>query len=168
MTDQSLPGYHNRPEADSTSFVNNFYRTGDVALYKDGNLHIVDRLKDLIEYKGVKLHPWALETLLISQPDISDAAVASIEDESRATQVPKAFVVRRQGTRLLTEGIQKWVSENMGHHEWLRGGVVFVDEIPKSGSGKVLRRALRESVAVGEERDGAEEGESQQEDANVA
>lgn len=136
-------GYHNRPEANQSSFVGGFYRTGDVGIYKDGLVYIVDRLKELIKYKGLQVAPAELEALLISHPKINDAAVIGIRNEE-AGEVPRAYVVAKPGAQVQGEEIIDFVRENLSSHKQLRGGVVFIDEVPKSASGKILRKDIRQ------------------------
>lgn len=87
--------------------------------------------------------PAELEALLVEHPDITDAAVIGIPDE-RAGEVPKAFVVQREGSTLNVEMVMKYVSSQVAPYKELSGGVKFVDAIPKSASGKILRRFLRD------------------------
>jgi 4-coumarate--CoA ligase len=100
--------------------------------------------------QGLQVAPAELEALLLTHPQINDAAVVGVYDDSRATEVPRAFVVVEPGSQLSAHEIISFVRDNLANHKWLRGGVVFVDEIPKSASGKILRKELRA-------RDGSEE-----------
>lgn len=136
-------GYHNRPDADRDSFVDGFYRTGDVGIYKDGLVYIVDRKKELIKYKGLQVAPAELEALLISHKKVNDAAVIGIRDESQATEVPRAYIVKQPGSNVQAQEIVEFVKANLASHKQLRGGVVFINEVPKSPSGKILRKEIR-------------------------
>lgn len=140
-------GYHKRPDANKEAFVDGYYRTGDIGMWKTGLVYIVDRKKELIKYKGLQVAPAELEAFLNSHERILDAAVIGVWDDSQATELPKAYVVPKQAASseevLSVEDIQTFVSKNLARHKWLRGGVVFVDEIPKSASGKILRKELR-------------------------
>jgi acyl-CoA synthetase (AMP-forming)/AMP-acid ligase II len=107
-------------------------------VYDDGWFTIVDRLKELIKYKGFQVAPAELEALLVSHPDIEDAAVIGVPD-AEAGEVPKAFVVPRGG--LTAEDVEAWVRERVAPHKRVRA-VEILDEIPKSPSGKILRRVL--------------------------
>lgn len=140
-------GYHNRPEANRDSFLDGFYRTGDIGIFKNGLMYIVDRKKELIKYKGLQVAPAELEDLLVSHPKIADAAVIGVEDKSQATEVPRAYVVAQQGSGLGEQEVVDFVKENLASHKQLRGGVVFIDEVPKSPSGKILRKDLRVRAA---------------------
>lgn len=139
-------GYHRRPEANRESFVDGFYRTGDVGMYKDGSVHIQDRKKELIKYKGNQVTPAELEALLASHPLIVDAAVVGVWDDRQQTEVPRAYVVVRQaaeGRFIAPQEVADYVKGRVAGYKQLRGGVCFVDEIPKTASGKILRRAIR-------------------------
>lgn len=118
-------------------------------MYQDGNFYVVDRLKDLIKYKGLQVAPAELEALLVSHPKIADAAVIGIQDDSRATEVPMAFIVSRGAYKITAEEVQAFVRNNLANHKHLRGGVVLVDDIPKSASGKILKKILRQRLGDG-------------------
>ena len=110
-------------------------------------VYIVDRLKELIKYQGLQVAPAELEALLISHPKIADAAVIGVYNESQATEVPRAFIVTHAEVEMQAQEAVEFVQSNLANHKRLRGGVVFVDEIPKSLSGKILRKELRQRVA---------------------
>lgn len=143
-------GYHNRPQANKSSFLNGFYRTGDIGVWRNGRIYIVDRRKELIKYKGLQVAPAELEALLISHPKIDDAAVIGVWDGSQATEVPRAYVVVKPEINLKAREVVEFVAKNLSNHKRLRGGVVFVKEIAKSPSGKILRKELRQQVATEE------------------
>ena len=102
---------------------------------------IVDRLKELIKYKGYQVAPAVLEAVLLEHPAIADAAVIGAPDED-GQEVPKAFVVLQQGASLDEEGVKAHVAAHVAPHEKVRM-VEFIDVIPKSSSGKILRKDLR-------------------------
>ncbi|QDS69439.1 hypothetical protein FKW77_005473 [Venturia effusa] len=134
-------GYHNNPDASKDAFDSEgYFRTGDVGLFRNGMFYIVDRKKELIKYKGMQVAPAELEAHLLSHPDILDAAVIGVDFEH--TEAPRAYVVADR-SRVSAEQIKLFVKEHMATYKQLRGGVVFVDAIPKSPSGKILRRDLR-------------------------
>ena len=116
-------------------------RTGDIGhVDADGYLYVVDRLKKLIKYRGFQVPPAELEALLVQRPAVADAAVIPTHDAT-AGEVPKAFVVKRGE---VTEGeLRSWVSERVPSYKKVRR-VEFIDEIPRSLSGKILRRVLVE------------------------
>jgi acyl-CoA synthetase (AMP-forming)/AMP-acid ligase II len=120
--------------------------SGDIGFLDDnGHLHIVDRLKELIKYKGFQVPPAELEDLLLSHPKIVDCAVIGVPDKE-AGELPKAFVVRSDNT-LSEEDVKEYVKERSVHYKHLRGGVEFLSQIPKSQAGKILRRKLRDMEA---------------------
>ncbi|KAJ7273161.1 4-coumarate-CoA ligase 2a [Mycena rebaudengoi] len=135
-------GYYKNPEANRETFKDGFLYTGDIGFFKDGRLHIVDRKKELIKYKGNQVAPAELEALLISHPQILDAGVIGVLDEEQATEVPRAYVVADK-TVISARDIQEFVKSRLASHKQLRGGVEFVPAIPKSPSGKILRKDLR-------------------------
>ena len=137
---QVMQGYLNDP--DKTTEVldsDGWLRTGDIAYTDDrGNFYIVDRVKELIKYKGYSIAPAELEALLVTHPQIEDAAVIPSPDEI-AGEVPKAYIVGKKGLR---EGeLLSWVADRVSPYKKIRR-VEFVGEIPKSASGKILRRVL--------------------------
>lgn len=145
---QVTMGYYKRPEATAESYDSDgFLHTGDIGYVReDGFLMIHDRLKEMIKVKGVAVAPAELEDLLLGHPLVSDVAVIGVSDDY-AGEVPKAFVVLAQPSEagLETEKeLVEWVKQRRSRFKWLAGGVEFVDMIPKSASGKVLRRVLRE------------------------
>lgn len=141
-------GYHNNPEGTKNALTpDGYFKTGDVGYQdKDGNFYITDRVKELIKYKGFQVPPAELEGLLISHPMIDDVAVIGLYNRDQATEVPRAYIVLRPGveaSRKTEQKIIQWLQVKVANHKRLRGGVRFVDEIPKSASGKILRRLLK-------------------------
>ncbi|TGZ76758.1 acetyl-CoA synthetase-like protein [Ascodesmis nigricans] len=140
-------GYHNKPDATKNAFTEDgFFRTGDVGHEdKDGNVYITDRAKELIKYKGFQVPPAELEGKLAAHPKIADVGVVGVYDESIASEVPRAYIVLTPGVK--EEGMEKeivdWIAERVAHYKRLRGGVRFVEAIPKSPSGKILRRLIK-------------------------
>ncbi|KAL8840440.1 MAG: hypothetical protein Q9170_001316 [Blastenia crenularia] len=141
-------GYLNNPEGTRNALTEDgYFKTGDVG-YQDenGNFYITDRVKELIKYKGFQVPPAELEGLLASHPKINDVAVVGLYDKEQATEVPRAYVVPApgvQGTKEVQADISSWLAAKVANHKRLRGGIRFVDEIPKSASGKILRRMLK-------------------------
>jgi acyl-coenzyme A synthetase/AMP-(fatty) acid ligase len=107
---------------------------------EDGCFFIVDRLKELIKYKGMQIAPAELEAVLLSHPSVADAAVIPVANEE-AGQVPKAFVVLKGD--VAPDQVMGYVAERVAPYKKLRY-VEIVDQIPKSPSGKILRRVLRD------------------------
>ena len=137
-----MRGYLTRPaESEAMLGADGWMHTGDVGYFDgDGHLYIVDRLKELIKYKGFQVAPAQLEAILLEHPAIADAAVIGVADEE-AGEIPKAFVVRRSAAT--ADEIMAWVAAKVAPHARVRA-VEFIDAIPKSPSGKILRRELRE------------------------
>ncbi|HEX2102084.1 MAG TPA: 4-coumarate--CoA ligase family protein [Solirubrobacteraceae bacterium] len=137
---QVMKGYLNNPEATAHTIDDNgWLHTGDIArVDEDGRFWIVDRLKELIKYKGYQVAPAELEALLLTHPAIADAAVIGIPDEE-AGEAPKAFVVAK--TAIAPEEVAAYVASHAAPYKRLRA-VELLDEIPKSPSGKILRRVL--------------------------
>jgi len=144
-------GYHNNPSATAECLEDGWFRTGDVGfLDKDGNLTITDRVKELIKYKGFQVPPAELEGYLASHDKVDDVAVVGVESAELGTEVPRAYVVRKGGMSAVqpndAEEIIKWMNNKVANHKKLRGGIKFVDAVPKSVSGKILRRVLKEQA----------------------
>ncbi|XP_065167084.1 uncharacterized protein [Atheta coriaria] len=141
-----MKGYLGNPEATKNTFTDDgFLRSGDMCYYdEDGYIYIVDRLKELIKYKAFQIAPAELEALLVTHPKILDAAVIGKPDDV-AGEVPLAFVVPRS-EGVTEQEIIKFVKDNAAAYKSLRGGVRFLKSIPKSVSGKILRRELRELI----------------------
>ncbi|KAI1076956.1 acetyl-CoA synthetase-like protein [Whalleya microplaca] len=150
-------GYLNNEKATTEAFVwdhdGRWIRTGDIAVARkapSGHEHIavVDRVKELIKVKGHQVPPAELEAHLLSHPAVADCTVIPVPDE-RSGEVPKAFVVKSASVASKSDGevareITKYVEDHKARYKWLRGGVEFIDQIPKSPSGKILRRVLKD------------------------
>lgn len=153
-------GYLNNDQANKETFLpdedgnGRWMRTGDEAIVtKEASGHehitIVDRIKELIKVKGLQVAPAELEAFLLTHPYVADCAVIPVPDD-RAGELPKAYVVKsgavsiEENDRIVKREIAKFVEENKSRHKWLGGGIEFIDEIPKSPSGKILRRLLRD------------------------
>lgn len=141
-------GYLNNPEGTANALTpDGYFKTGDVG-YQDanGNFYITDRIKELIKYKGFQVAPAELEGILLSHPSINDVAVIGIYDKEEATELPRAYVVPKEGlgrSEADAKEIVDWLGKKVAGHKRLRGGVRWIDEIPKSVSGKILRRVLK-------------------------
>nr|BAA08365.1 4-coumarate:CoA ligase [Lithospermum erythrorhizon] len=146
--DQIMKGYLNDPEAtERTIDKEGWLHTGDIGYIDDDDeLFIVDRLKELIKYKGFQVAPPELEALLVPHPNVSDAAVVSMKDEG-AGEVPVAFVVRSNGSTTTEDEIKQFVSKQVIFYKRINR-VFGVDSIPKSPSGKIVRKDLRAKLAA--------------------
>jgi acyl-CoA synthetase (AMP-forming)/AMP-acid ligase II len=140
---QVMKGYLNRPDATSAMIdADGWLHTGDLGYADEEScFFIVDRLKELIKYKGLQIAPAELEAVLLGHPSVADAAVIPVADE-HAGEVPKAFVVLRDNTS--AADIMAYVAERVAPYKKLRAMEV-IDQIPKSPSGKILRRVLMKS-----------------------
>ncbi|CAG8774488.1 14675_t:CDS:2, partial [Racocetra persica] len=146
-----MKGYLNNKKATDAVFdKDGFFETGDVAYADDqGNFFIVDREKELIKYKGFQVAPAELESILLTHDAVSDAAVIGDYCEAEATEIPIAYVTIKNGheqSQDLVKQIQSYVNEKVAPHKKLRGGVLFIDKIPKSDFGKILRRVLKDKL----------------------
>ncbi|KAF2851040.1 4-coumarate-CoA ligase-like protein [Plenodomus tracheiphilus IPT5] len=135
-------GYYQNDAANAEAFTDGWFYTGDIAEFRKGMFYIVDRKKELIKYKGMQVAPAELEALLLSHDGILDAAVIGVEFDDGTSEVPRAYVVA-DGGRISGTEIVEWVKGKVANHKQLRGGVVFLDGIPKSPAGKILRKDLR-------------------------
>ena len=138
-----MKGYLNNPEATAETIdADGWLHTGDVAVLDEaGHYSIVDRIKELIKYKGFQVPPAELEAVLITHPSIVDVAVIGVSDE-QAGEVPKAFVVCALGATVTLEEVQALVGEHLVSYKQVRQ-LEVIDAVPKSASGKILRRELR-------------------------
>ncbi|KAA9105572.1 AMP-binding protein [Microbacterium rhizomatis] len=141
-------GYLNNPTATADILdAEGFLHTGDVAVYHEGGyFSIVDRVKELIKYKGYQIAPAELEALLLSHPQILDAAVIGVHDADKQ-EIPKAFVVAAPGSELSADDVMAFVAASVAPHKKIRQ-VEFIEAIPKSTSGKILRKDLRAREVV--------------------
>ncbi|TXG60994.1 hypothetical protein EZV62_012357 [Acer yangbiense] len=146
---QIMKGYLNDEEAtERTIDKDGWLHTGDIGFIDDDDeLFIVDRLKELIKYKGFQVAPAELEAMLIAHPNISDAAVVPMKDEA-AGEVPVAFVVRSNGSKITEDEIKQYISKQVVFYKRINR-VFFIDTIPKAPSGKILRKDLRAKLAAG-------------------
>ena len=143
---QVMMGYLNNPQATAETITDDgWLKTGDIAIIdSDGYMFVVDRLKELIKYKGFQVAPAELEATLVAHTGISDAAVIGMPDPE-AGELPMAFIVTADPAPTEDE-IKAWLAQSLSSYKQVHK-VVFVDEIPKSASGKILRRVLRDQFA---------------------
>ncbi|KAH8817224.1 4-coumarate-CoA ligase 2 [Xylogone sp. PMI_703] len=144
-------GYHNNLSATmNCTTKDGYFKTGDIG-YQDakGNFYITDRLKEMIKYKGFQVAPAELEGLLASHPHVADVAVLGVWKEELASEVPRAYVVPALHTTpdsKTAKELENWLNEKVSRHKRLRGGVQWIEKVPKSPSGKILRRVLKAKV----------------------
>ncbi|XP_065907529.1 probable 4-coumarate--CoA ligase 3 isoform X2 [Dysidea avara] len=140
---QVMREYLNNPEATKATIRDGWFHTGDLGYYdENGYFYVTDRLKELIKVKGFQVAPAELEALLLQHPHISDVAVIGVDDEKYG-ELPQAFVVR-SSDELSEQEVEDFVKGRVAEHKQLRGGVKFIKQIPKSLSGKILRKLLRQ------------------------
>jgi 4-coumarate--CoA ligase len=148
---QTMMGYVGDIEATTGTFEGDWLRTGDVMKVDDkGNFWVLDRLKELIKYKGFQVAPSELEDILIRHSSVSDAAVCSIYDDGQATELPIAYVSfneailakKNVSIDAVLRDIRDWFDGQVAGYKKLRGGVFHLQELPKTPSGKILRRLL--------------------------
>ncbi|XP_022135247.1 4-coumarate--CoA ligase 1-like, partial [Momordica charantia] len=145
---QFMKGYlHDEEATKGIIDKNGWLHSGDIGFVDDDDeVFIVDRLKELIKYKGFQVAPAELEALLISHGHIADAAVVPMKDEV-AGEVPAAFIVRSDSSNIAEDEIKQYISKQVVFYKRINR-VFFVDSIPKSSSGKILRRQLRALLAA--------------------
>lgn len=146
-----VSGYLNNPTANEAFDAEGFYHTGDIAYcdFESKKWYIIDRKKELIKVRGFQVAPPELEAVLLSHPQIVDAAVIGVPSSQDGDQLPRAYVVRREGEQgeALTEvEVKQHISSKLARFKHLEGGVMFVPSIPKNASGKILKRILRENA----------------------
>jgi acyl-CoA synthetase (AMP-forming)/AMP-acid ligase II len=141
---QVMKGYLNNPGATAdTVDAEGWLHTGDVAIVDaHGCYTVVDRVKELIKYKGYQVAPAELEAVLLGHPQILDAAVIGVPEKDTGEELPKAFVVRAQGSELSEQAVMDFMAEKVAPHKKIRL-VEFIDEVPKSSAGKILRKDLK-------------------------
>ncbi|KAF2847838.1 4-coumarate-CoA ligase-like protein [Plenodomus tracheiphilus IPT5] len=149
-----VKGYYNNPEANRLAWdEDGYFHTGDVALRRkeNGFWYIVDRKKELIKVRGFQVAPAELEGVLLSHPEISDAAVigvaaggANSKASEEGSELPRAYIVVKSKSRLGEPQVQGYMKRRLAGYKQLVGGVKFVDAIPKNASGKILKKQLKE------------------------
>lgn len=139
-----MKGYFARPsDTAATIDADGWLHTGDVGYVDErGYLFVVDRVKELIKYKGYQVAPAELEALLLTHPEVADAAVIGVQGPD-GVERPKAFVVRAAGSTLTEQQVADFVAGQVAPYKKVRA-VEFLEAVPKSASGKILRRELRD------------------------
>ncbi|RVX70429.1 hypothetical protein B0A52_05928 [Exophiala mesophila] len=142
-------GYLKNEEATNNAIIDGFYRTGDVVVCDDrGMFYVVDRMKEILKVNGFQVAPAELEALLLDHEAIADAGVIGVPRSEG--EVPLAYVVLKSPFigRLSNTDIQHWLSSRVAKYKRLEGGVIFIDRIPKSPTGKIQRKELREKYRI--------------------
>ncbi|KAF6205242.1 hypothetical protein GE061_019410 [Apolygus lucorum] len=142
---QIMDGYHKNEQATKETVKDGWLHTGDVGYFdKDGQLFIVDRIKELIKVKGFQVAPLELEEHLRTHNGVADVAVVGKKDK-RSGEVPVAFVVKNPGTEVTEKQLQDFITSKVAEYKKL-DSVIFVASIPKNATGKIMRKELRETV----------------------
>ncbi|KAJ2839203.1 hypothetical protein J3B02_006319, partial [Coemansia erecta] len=143
-----MTGYLNNPEATQEAIdPEGFLHSGDIGYISDNHLvYVTDRIKELIKFNGFQVAPAELEGILLQHPHVRDCAVVGVFDKEKQTELPRAFVVLREDEKMdkgvAVSEIVDWMDSKVAYYKRLRGGCVVVDCIPKTASGKILRRVL--------------------------
>ncbi|XP_039272337.2 uncharacterized protein LOC120346636 [Styela clava] len=140
---QVMKGYMGNPDATAQTIMQDgWIHTGDIGYFdNDEMLYIIDRLKEVIKYKGVQVSPAELESVILKHPKVADVGVIGIPD-SHAGELPKAFVVKKVDD-LTADELDAFVKDELVDYKQLRGGIEFVEKIPKSSTGKIQRNELK-------------------------
>jgi long-chain acyl-CoA synthetase len=145
---QVMRGYWNAPEETARVLRDGWLYTGDIGwIDNEGYVFIVDRKKDMIKYKGFSIAPAELEAALLEHPDVADCAVTGVAD-SEAGEIPKAFVVARAGGTIDVDVISRFMATRVAGYKQIREWAI-VSSIPRTPSGKILRRSLKELPTAG-------------------
>jgi long-chain acyl-CoA synthetase len=140
---QVMRGYWNAPEETARALRDGWLYTGDIGwVDEEGYIYIVDRKKEMIKYKSFSVAPAELEAVLLEHPDVADCGVTGVAD-AEAGEVPKAFVVPRAGSRIDLDELARFVAERVAGYKQIRQFEV-IDSIPRTPSGKILRRMLKD------------------------
>ncbi len=141
----TFKGYWNKPEATAATLRNGWVHTGDMGkLDADGYLTFIGRFKEMIKVSGYSVFPEEVETILIKHPAVAQAAVIALPDPDKG-EVVKAFIVRKPGATLEADALVAWARDNMASYKAPRA-VSFIDALPTTGAGKVLRRLLKDKA----------------------
>ncbi|CAG9761517.1 unnamed protein product [Ceutorhynchus assimilis] len=149
----SMVGYYRNEEATKDIFISDgWLKSGDLGYYDEqGYFYIIDRIKELIKYKGFQVAPAELEAILLTHPEVQDVGVVGLPDELVGER-PLAFIVRKVGALVTEDELKKYVADVVSPQKRLTGGVIFVESIPKNQTGKILRRELRNLLKQYEKR----------------
>jgi len=143
---QVMKGYLNNTEATDKTIINDWLYSGDLAKWdREGNIFMVDRMKEMIKVKALQVSPSELEDLLRHHHEVHDAAVLGITND-RMGEVPQAYVVkknRKAKDEEIANMIHEYINERVSDHKKIRGGIVFLPEIPRSPAGKILKKNLK-------------------------
>ncbi|EAU82590.1 AMP binding protein [Coprinopsis cinerea okayama7 len=156
-------GYLNNPQANASTFTRDgWFRTGDVLRRDpDGYYYIMDRKKEMLKYKGHQIAPAELESVLMENPEVGDVGVIGIMDVYSGNELPRAYVRPANADILKSPTLKKafelrlakWFEGHVSNYKFLRGGVIAIPDVPKSATGKILRKELREWAKAEQRKD---------------
>lgn len=139
-------GYFGNEEATRNAIVDGWFHTGDIGYMDEGgDLHIVDRKKDIMKVGNYQIDPSEIENVILKSPEVVLVSVFALPD-AVYTDAPAALIVKDSGSRLSQRDVEKIVEENLPRYKWLKGGVHFVEKMPTTPSGKIMKRVCRELV----------------------
>jgi fatty-acyl-CoA synthase len=142
-----MDGYYKNEKATQEAYQDKYLTAGDVAIRdKDGYIYIVDRIKDMIIRGGVNIYPAEIEEVLNTMPAIMDAAVVGKQDKELGETVA-AFLVREKDSKISEGEVQNYCEDKMAHYK-IPSTIIFMDEIPRTPTGKILKRNLREKLEI--------------------
>jgi len=148
---QIMKGYLNNEKATQNTIQDGWLVSGDIAYRDDdGNLYMVDRMKEMIKVKALQVSPSELEDILRQHIEVLDVAILGNQDDWYG-EVPRAFVVKRNrkgDNQVIAEEIHSYLNERVSDHKRLRGGIVFLDAIPRSAAGKILKKNIKTLTMV--------------------
>ncbi|XP_065346026.1 uncharacterized protein LOC135943431 isoform X2 [Cloeon dipterum] len=144
---QIISGYLNNEKVTKETITEDgWLKTGDVAFFDEyGHVNIVDRVKELIKVKGYQVSPTEIESILIQLEGVADVAVIGLPDEKNG-ELPKAFIVKKPGAQITEQTVMDFLNPKVAEFKKLRGGVQFLEAIPRSAAGKILRKDLKSSA----------------------
>jgi acyl-CoA synthetase (AMP-forming)/AMP-acid ligase II len=138
-----MSGYYKRPDLTAQAVRDGWLHTGDVGYVDDeGYLHLVDRMKDMIDSGGVKVYPRDVEEVAVRHPEVLEVAVFGIPHDKWG-ETPVAAVILRQGARASAEELRDWINERVAARFQRVSAVVIMDDFPRSTAGKTLKREMR-------------------------
>ncbi len=144
-----MTGYYNRPDLTAQAIRDGWLHTGDIGYVDDeGYLHLVDRLKDMIDSGGVKVYPRDIEEVVVRHPEVSEVAVFGIPDEKWG-ETPLAAVILRPGASVTAEALREWINERVSARFQRVSAVKIVPDFPRSAAGKTLKREMRDRYWAG-------------------
>jgi acyl-CoA synthetase (AMP-forming)/AMP-acid ligase II len=144
-----MTGYYQRPDLTARAVRDGWLHTGDIGYVDDeGFLHLVDRIKDMIDSGGVKVYPRDIEEVAVRHPEVREVAVFGIPHDKWG-ETPIAAVILRQGARVTAEELRHWINERVSARFQRLSAVVVMDDFPRSTAGKTLKREMREPYWAG-------------------